>query len=75
MQEIEDYRGPHYSTLVKQDIAIIQLTGSVFEIGTDLELKSSFFSALDAMGASPEINAILLVGSNNVALPGFVWVA
>jgi enoyl-CoA hydratase/carnithine racemase len=66
MQRIEDHQGPHYCVLVDQDIAIIQLTGNVFEIGANLDLKESFFATLEATVASADISAILLVGSQDV---------
>ena len=66
MEQLTEFDGEYYTLRLKKQVAIIQLTKDIFEIGTNLALKDSFFSLFDTVAGSSDIRAILLTNSPGV---------
>jgi hypothetical protein len=66
MGQLTEFDGEYYTFRLDKQIAIIKLTKDIFEIGTNLDLKNSFFSLFNTVAGSSNIRAILLTNTPGV---------
>lgn len=61
-----NFKGEHFSAHADEQVAVLKLTGNVYEIAQDFAVKESFFKLLSVFESDANLHCLLVVSDHDV---------